>query len=109
MQASRHAIEALHSPDAQVSFDALAAQRRQIYARLSKRQSWWMGSHFRRWASAVATVLVLGGGLMVYEETRPQPVANETISDAQLAQEVSGMAQDSEPPSTAPLQALFEE
>jgi hypothetical protein len=36
-------------------------------------------------------------------------LANDWVSDAQLAQDVSQMAQDSEPPQTAPLQALFEE
>ena len=63
----------------------------------------------RRWASAAATLLVLGGGLMVYEEHHEQAVMNDKISDAQLAAQVSSMALDSEPQSTAPLQALFEE
>ncbi len=57
---------------------------------------------------AAATVLVLGGALLVYEETRQQAMQNP-VSDAQLAQQVSSMAQDSEPQPTAPLQALFEE
>jgi hypothetical protein len=34
---------------------------------------------------------------------------NRHVSDAQLAQDVSCMATDAEPPSTAPLRALFEE
>lgn len=106
LQANRAGTEAGFE-DA-VSFDFLAAQRRKIYARLTERGSWWSRVQIRRWASAAATVLVLGGGLLVYEERREQ-AAHNRLSDAQLAQQVSSMAQDSEPQPTAPLQALFEE
>ena len=63
----------------------------------------------RRAASATATLLVLGGGLMVYEEHHEQALLKDKVSDAQLAEQVSSMTQDSEPPSTAPLKALFDE
>jgi hypothetical protein len=46
---------------------------------------------------------------MVFEQTRHQQSAIDKVSDAQLAQEVSRMAQDAEPSSTAPLQQLFEQ
>jgi hypothetical protein len=108
MQASRRRIEAQHAPEESVTFDQLAAQRRLIYAKLTPQARWWNGAPFRRWASAAATVLVLGGGLMVYEQTRQQQ-ATDKLSDAQLTQEVSRMAQDSEPSSTAPLHQLFEQ
>ncbi len=106
MQANRATAEA--GLEEAVGFDFLAAQRRKIYARLSDRSGWWSGAHVRRWASAGATVLVLGGGLLLYEERRQQATENR-VSDAQLAQQVSSMAQDFEPQPTAPLQALFEE
>ena len=92
-----------------VSTEFLAAQRRQIYAKIAQSERWWSGMRMRRIASATATLLVLGGGLMVYEEHHQQDVMHESVSDAQLAAQVSSMAQDSEPGPTAPLQALFEE
>lgn len=106
MQANRRAVEAVSEEE--VSFDFLAAQRRKIYARLTDGGSWWSRAQARRWAAAAATVLVIGGGLLVYEETEQQAMASK-VSDVQLAQQVSSMAQDSEPQPTAPLQALFEE
>lgn len=87
----------------------LATQRRQIYARIAQPVRWWSGTHMRRWASAFATLLVLGGGLMVFEAHHERQLINPQISDAQLADQVSGMIQTSEPQSTAPLQELFDE
>jgi hypothetical protein len=46
---------------------------------------------------------------LFYEQKHQRDLANDRVSDAQLAQDVSRMAQDSEPQPTAPLQALFEE
>jgi hypothetical protein len=107
MQARRQAVDRT-APEGDVSFDFLAAQRRKIYARLTEPRRFWSQGQLRRWASAAATILVLGGGLLVYEDHKQQSMDNK-ISDAQLAQEVSSMAQESEPQPTAPLQALFEE
>jgi anti-sigma factor RsiW len=106
MEANRRALD--RSAEEEVSFDFLAAQRRKIYARLTDHGHNWHGS-VRRWAAAAATVLVMGGGLLVYEEMQQQSTVKNKVSDAQLAQEVSSMTQDSEPQPTAPLQALFEE
>ena len=106
MQANRRAVDAALQES--VSAEFLAAQRRQIYAKLGERQGWLGRGQERRWASALAAVLVVGGGLLFYEGSR-QRVSGSKISDAQLAQEVSRMAEDFEPQATAPLQALFEE
>jgi hypothetical protein len=62
----------------------------------------------RRWVSAAATVLVLGGSVFFYEQRQARVTENH-VTDAELAQDVSLMSLDSEPPATAPLQALFEE
>ncbi len=107
MQASRRAIEAAESPG-NVGFDFLAAQRRRIYARLTQPVHWWSQFEIRRWVSAAATILAIGGGLLLYEENHRQQMMDK-VSDAQLAQEVSSMAQDAEPQPTAPLQELFDE
>ena len=107
MQARRQAVE-MNSADENSSFEFLAAQRRQIYARLTKPRHFWSQAQLRRWASAAGTILVLGGGFLIYEDHRQQVMDNK-VSDAQLAQEVSSMAQESEPQPTAPLQVLFEE
>lgn len=109
MQAHREVVEGSVSQQAEVSTAFLAAQRRQIYAKMEQPVAWWSGSSLRRLASAAATLLVLGGGLMVYEQHQEEALVKDKISDAQLATQVSNMALDSEPQSTAPLQALFEE
>ena len=92
----------------EVSFEFLAAQRRSVYARMAEPVRWWSRYHMRRWASAAATVAVLGAALFYYENARQQNMAAGQLSDAQLAQDVSTMAANSEPSPTAPLQSLFE-
>ena len=89
----------------EVSFDFLAAQRRSIYARLT--QPVRIG--FRRLASVAAALVVIGAGVLTYqEEHHPVPHTTATLSDAQLANEVAEMGQDSEPAPVAPIEALFE-
>lgn len=115
MRAARRAIEGAAQegaePSEDASFEFLAAQRRRIYARLGEGGNWWRGkghANIRRWVSAGAALLVVSGGLLLYEQTRERGSENR-ISDAQLAQEVSSMAQASEPRATAPLEVLFEQ
>lgn len=108
MQSQRKAEELAASPG-EVGFEFLAAQRRQIYAKITEPARWWSRLQLRRWASAAAGLAVIAGGLLIVEHDRKPPVVPNNISDAQLAQDVSRMAEDSEPPATAPLQALFEE
>ena len=94
-----------------VDFAFLAAQRRRIYTRLAEPVRPWSGLRLvRRWASAVAALLVLGGGFMAVEQYqyRHEPTGPR-ISDVQLAQEMSRMSQDLEAPPVAPLQGLFEQ
>lgn len=105
----RQAVERSAGGDG-VTFDFLAAQRRNIYARLADRTSWWPRLGVRRWATAAAAAVALTGGIVVYENTQQHSLqARNKISDAQLAQEISQIASDSEPQPIAPLQALFEE
>jgi hypothetical protein len=107
----RQALEAdLSAPGhEEASYDFLMAQRRRIYAKLSRPANWWTGISVSRWAPAAAALLVLAGGVVVYDQRSRQVTVNRHVSDAQLAQDVSCMADDSEPRSTAPLRALFEE
>ncbi len=109
MQARRQAVELNPFSQEDASFEFLAAQRRKIYARVTEPSRWWSQTQLRRWASAAAMALVLGGGFVVYEQNHRQQMIDNKVSDAQLAQDVSLMAQDSEPQPTAPLQALFDE
>jgi anti-sigma-K factor RskA len=106
LQANRQAVESGGHED--VSFEFLAAQRREIYAKITAPQSWWSNLLSRRWTSAAATAVALTAGVFVYQQKHQQIMHNE-VSDAQLAREVSCMGQDLEPHPTAPLQALFEE
>jgi predicted anti-sigma-YlaC factor YlaD len=108
MQAHREMVELSSSPAEEVSLDLLAAQRREIYAKITEPTRWWSNLRLGRWAPAAVALIVLGGGVMVFEQNQRQAAPNG-ISDAQLAQDVSRMAEDPEPPPTAPLQALFEE
>jgi anti-sigma factor RsiW len=94
-------------PEADVPFELLAAQRRRIYSQLSKPLPWWAAVRIQKWASLGASLLVLGGGMFLYEQNRSHKT-DSLVTDAQLALEVSQLSQDSEPASTAPLQALFE-
>jgi anti-sigma factor RsiW len=107
MEARREALNSATEGD--VSHDFLAAQRRSIYARITQPVRWWQQLHLRRWASALATVSLLAAGLVYYQSVQRQHELREQLSDAELAQEVSSMAQDPEPSPTAPLQGLFEE
>jgi hypothetical protein len=88
-----------------VSDQFLAAQRRAIYARLSKTHHWWQDVPVRRWAAGVAMFTVVAGSAALYQDHR-QEIA-ESRADAQLAQDVSQMSYESEPQATAPLQGLF--
>jgi anti-sigma factor RsiW len=106
MQRERRAHEAQHNPQDEVSFEFLAAQRRQIYNRLSRPAS----SLLRRLAPAIAASLVLAGGLLFIQTQHQQegPVQVKA-SDTQLVEDVGWMATNSEPAPTAPLRALFED
>ncbi|HEX3682401.1 MAG TPA: hypothetical protein VHU83_07645 [Bryobacteraceae bacterium] len=109
LQSHRQAAEDLASSAGDVSFEFLTAQRRKIYGMLTEPVRWSAHLQLRRWASAAAGLLILGGGLLIFEQDRRPPAVPNNISDTQLAQEVGRMAENSEPPATAPLQALFEE
>jgi hypothetical protein len=104
MQANRQSFEALRGTDEDVTFELLARQRRAIYSGLRRKQSvFGMG----RWASATAMVAVVAGAIIVIEER--QQAEHRQISDAQLVEEVSQMAQDPTPTAVAPIEGLFQE
>ncbi len=107
-QQRRLSLESAAPPRDALSDDFIAAQRRAIYARISEPRTLWSLLPLRRLASAAATVIVLAGAFMFYQDRETRQVARAQVSDAQLAQEVSQMAVD-EPQSTAPLKALFVE
>lgn len=88
-----------------VSDQFLAAQRRSIYARLSQPYHWWQEIPLRRWAAAAATLVVLSGSALLYQDHRRELA--EARADVELAQEVSQMSFESEPQATAPLKGLF--
>lgn len=108
LQANRQALERA-SADAADAFDPvlLAAQRRKIYARLSEPAFFPFNVRVRSWASAAATLFVLGSGFFLFEQHR-QGLPENSLSDAQLAQEVSSLSQNLEAQPVAPLQGLFE-
>jgi predicted anti-sigma-YlaC factor YlaD len=109
LMAARRANESEAPAADQIPFDLLAAQRRTVYARIEREQHGNFALRMRRWAAAGAMVALLGGGTFLYQQRQRTQEAQSKVTDAQLAQEVSQMAQDSEPASTAPLQGLFDE
>jgi hypothetical protein len=106
VQSARRALETdyLAADTDSASYDFLMAQRRRIYARLGESTQWWTGVSVRRWAPVFAMLLLLAGGFFMYDQR-----SRQDVSDVELASQVSCMATDSEPPSTAPLHALFEQ
>lgn len=109
MRAVRRTAEAPEHLDSLADCEFLSRQRRAIYEKLVQPARWWQAISWRSWASLAATVIILGGGAAVYQEKRLPPTkAGTQLSDAQLAQEVSKMSQESEAQLTAPLQGLFE-
>ncbi len=102
---SMHTRRQQVSPEETVSDDFLAAQRRAIYARMSKPHHWWQDIPVRHWAASAAMFSLLAGSAAVYQEHRREVA--EARADAHLAQEVSQMAFGTDSPSTAPLEGLF--
>jgi hypothetical protein len=116
IQARRQSLESTRDVGDEISFSFLATQRRQIYARLEQPASWPASRRALRWASAAAALVVVGGGLTFFEQERTTGVRTSSVqtaglreSDAQLAEDVSSLANAVEPSATGPLQALFAE
>jgi hypothetical protein len=108
-QQRRLSLDSAAPSEEALSGDFIAAQRRAIYAKIGEPRRFWSLLPLRRVASAAATVVVLAGAFLFYQDRQARQVARAQVSDAQLAQEVSQMAFDTEPVSTAPLKALFVE
>lgn len=103
---------------AEPSGAALAAQRRAVYARLetpARMQGQWA-------PAALAAVLVLVIGVLLYHPSRPAPrhsaypattfrpipAARPEMTDEQLFSVVYAMEESAEPQAAAPIHALFE-
>ncbi len=83
----------------------LAAQRREIYQRLSEKPP-----RVRLWAPVLAAACALTVGVFVYHPGKePKPVANAEVNDSQLFADVFSMEQSFEPAAAASVRVLFEE
>jgi hypothetical protein len=108
MRENREQIESAVVTADQVTPAFLAAQRRTIYQRMNQPEHWWSAAPVRRWAAGVATVCVLAGSGLVYEQNRERQIQQERMEDAKLVQEVAAMARDTDVSAMAPLEGLFE-
>ena len=88
-----------------VSREYLAAQRRNIYARMGERPQTRM-----KWVPALAaTACLIAVGVFSYHPAQvAMPEAAETHVDAQLFSDVYSMEQSMEPIAAQPIHALFE-
>jgi anti-sigma factor RsiW len=87
---------------APVSYDFLAAQRRNVYARMGQKPNARM-----KWVPALAAAAcLLAAGVFI---NRPAEVAKPEIVDPQLFADVYSMEQSMEPLAAKPIHALFEQ
>ena len=84
------------------SYEFLAAQRRNIYARMGQKPQTG-----RKWVPAMAAaVCLVAAGVFVY---RPAETPRPESTDAQLFSDVYSMEQSMEPLAASPIHALFEQ
>ena len=91
------------APPVAASPEFLAAQRREILARLDRRQMQW------KWIPAMAAACALAVALLVHHPEAPKPVAQIESGDEQLFSDVYSIEQSTEPRAAAPIHGLFEE
>jgi hypothetical protein len=99
-----HRTRSGEAESADISVEFLAAQRRQIYARIERpsRKQWL-------WAPGLAAC-ALAIVIFAYHPSQQTPRdTHADLSDAQLFGEVYSMEQSLEPAAAAPARALFEE
>jgi hypothetical protein len=95
----------LGTAEPEVSPEFLAAQRREIYARLGQKPHGWFPL---RWAVSVAMLLVVMLSVtIVYRDRHVQPLF--TKSDQQLFSDLESMDQSNEPRAISPIENLFEQ
>jgi len=99
-----HRMRSAEAEKADISCEFLAAQRKQIYARIERPSGkQWL------WAPGLAAC-ALAIVIFAYHPAQQTPrEAHADLSDAQLFGEVYSMEQSLEPAAVAPARALFEE
>ncbi len=108
LRAQRALFEEQYPAGEEVNFEFLAAQRRSIYARIDRQQrAGWLFA-MQRWVTAGSLATALIAGVVLVEQHYTQD-RQPSISDSQLAAEVNQFANDSTPPPTQPITALFSE
>jgi hypothetical protein len=94
----------LVTADPGVSHEFLAAQRREIHARLGQAPRHWAPV---RWAVSVAMLLVVMlSATIAYRGRQAQPLF--TNSDQELFSDLQSMDQSNEPRAISPIHSLFE-
>jgi len=88
---------------ASASYEFLAAQRRNIYARMGERPQVRM-----KWVPALAAVLFLAASVALVHRPVEQQVKPEVI-DTQLFSDVYSMEQSMEPLAAKPIHELFDQ
>lgn len=113
MQDRRRTMDRMSGEHVDANLHLLAEQRRALQARIEAETSVWFP--IRRWAPVALMLLLLTGGGVAVLERGHSPMAEHVqagqrvISDDELAQQVSQIANDPEPSAAAPIEGLFED
>ena len=114
MRARRGLLDTQAFRNADLSTESLAAQRHAVYTKIERRAGWSWAVPFRKWTPAACALLLLSAGFAVWENRTGPHAPSQVerlraeVSDEQLADEVSQMADRTEPAAAAPLEGLFE-
>ena len=96
-----------NQPEAEVSSEFLAAQRRSIYRRLDEPRRNWTPTGFA--LSLAMLLLMFAGGLTLERRHKTASSPSISMSDDQLFSELSAMEQSNEPRAIQPIHGLFQE
>jgi anti-sigma factor RsiW len=114
MQAVRSSLEREHVVETDLHPDLLAMQRRSIYASIDRNPGRIWQFRLRHWAVSACCFVVVTTGAWIWQHPSDLKqrgmleLQTARVTDEQLVEDASEVAERAEPKAAAPLQALFE-